>query len=117
GGRAEWRRAVERLLRVDAHRWDLLFVHTFGDAFAVLQKGGADVVVASIDPARSDDIVSLERLKVEHPTTVRMVFGAPALRENVVRVTPLCHQYLIKPFDVLKLHDRLDRALAIGELL
>jgi putative nucleotidyltransferase with HDIG domain len=64
-----------------------------------------------------DDVMALERLKADHPATVRMVFGAPAVRENVVRVAPLCHQYLVKPFDVLRLHDRLERALAVRELL
>jgi putative nucleotidyltransferase with HDIG domain len=110
-------RAFERMLKVDAHRWDLVFVHTFDQAFGTLEAVSADIVVASIDPASSKDIVALEKLKAEHPGTVRMVFGAPALRENVVRVTPLCHQYLIKPIDVLRLHDRLDRALAVRELL
>jgi putative nucleotidyltransferase with HDIG domain len=109
--------AFERLLKQDAVRWRLVFVHTFEQAFAAMEAAPADVVVASIDAGRSDDIVALERLKASHPTTVRLVFGAPALRENVVRVAPLCHQYLVKPFDVLKLHDRLDRALAMRDLL
>ena len=109
--------ALERLLRQDSGRWDLVFFHTFDQAFGAMEAIEADVVVASIDPARLEDIVALERLKASHPTTVRMVFGAPALRENVVRVAPLCHQYLVKPFDVLRLHDRLDRALAMRELL
>jgi putative nucleotidyltransferase with HDIG domain len=110
-------RAFERLLKVDAHRWDLVFVHTFDQAFATLELLSADIVVASIDPASSKDIVALEKLKAEHPMAVRMVFGAPALRENMVRVTPLCHQYLVKPIDVLRLHDRLERALAVRDLL
>ena len=109
--------ALERLLKQDARRWSLVFVHTFEQAFGSIELLPADVVVASIDPARSDDIMALERLKAVHPTTVRLVFGAPAARENVVRVAPLCHQYLVKPFDVLRLHDRLDRALAMRELL
>ncbi|MEP6655035.1 MAG: HDOD domain-containing protein, partial [Myxococcales bacterium] len=109
--------ALERLMKQDALRWNLVFVHTFDQAFGAMELLDADVVVASIDPARSDDIMALERLKAAHPYTVRMVFGAPALRENVVRVAPLCHQYLVKPFDVLRLHERLDRALAMRELL
>lgn len=115
--RSEVLRAFERLLRVDAQRWEMIFVPTFEDAFANMSELSADVVVASIDPARLNDIVALERLKAEHPAAVRMVFGAPAVRENVVRVAPLCHQYLIKPFDVLRLHDRLERALAVRALL
>ena len=102
--------AFERLLKVDATRWNMVFVQTFEQAFDQLKMIPADVVVASIDAARSDDIVALERLKTEYPETVRMVFGAPALRENVVRVAPLCHQYLVKPFDVGELKARL-RAL------
>ncbi len=109
--------AFERLLKQDLTRWDLVFVHTFEQAFGAMEVTPADVVVASIDPGSLDDIVALERLKASHPMAVRLVFGAPALRENVVRVAPLCHQYLIKPFDVLRLHDRLDRALAMRELV
>ncbi len=110
-------RALERISKEDAKRWDLIFVHTFDEAFAAMEGVPADVVVASIDPARSDCIVALERLKAQHPTTVRMVFGSPSSRENMVRVSPLCHQYLVKPFDVLRLHERLDRALAVRQLL
>lgn len=109
--------AFERLLKVDAHRWNLVFVHTFDQAFTAMDAAPADVIVASIDAGNSADIMSLERLKADYPATVRMVFGAPALRENVVRVAPLCHQYLVKPLDVLRLHERLDRALAVRELL
>jgi putative nucleotidyltransferase with HDIG domain len=109
--------AFERLLKVDAHRWNLVFLHTFDQAFVAMDAAPADVIVASIDAGNSADIMSLERLKADHPATVRMVFGAPALRENVVRVAPLCHQYLVKPVDVLRLHERLDRALAVRDLL
>ena len=109
--------AFERLLKGDADRWSLQFALSFAEAFERLAIEEADVIVASIDPARVDDIVALERLKAEHPTAVRMVFGAPAVRENGVRVAPLCHQYLVRPFDVLRLHERLDRALAIREML
>ena len=35
----------------------------------------------------------------------------------MVRVAPLCHQYLVKPFDVLRLHERLVRALAVRAML
>jgi putative nucleotidyltransferase with HDIG domain len=110
-------RAFERLLKVDAKYWDLIFVHTFQEAFSVLQAQAVDIVVASIDPGHSGDLVALERLKAEYPGAVRMVFGSPAPREIVVRVTPLCHQYLVRPLDVLRLHERLDRALAVRELL
>lgn len=110
-------RAFERLLKIDSQRWNLVFMHSFEQAFGALELCPADIVVASIDPANVDDVVALERLKADHPATVRMVFGAPAVRENVVRVAPLCHQYLVKPFDVLRLHDRLERALAVRELL
>lgn len=115
--RPDARHAFERLLKADAERWDMLFVPTFDDGFAALDAAPVDVVVASIDPARLEDVAALERVKADHPATVRMVFGAPAVRENVVRVTPLCHQYLVKPIDVLRLHDRLSRALAVRGLL
>ncbi|MEO8213987.1 MAG: hypothetical protein ABI560_12370, partial [Myxococcales bacterium] len=48
--------ALERLMKQDALRWNLVFVHTFEQAFGAMELLDADVVVASIDPARSDDI-------------------------------------------------------------
>ena len=107
-------RAFERLLKVDAERWTMTFVQTFAEGLACLDAGPVDVVVISLAPARFDHVIALER---EHPATVRMVFGAPAVRENVVRITPLCHQYLVRPVDVLRLHERLCRALVVRDLI
>jgi HD-like signal output (HDOD) protein/ActR/RegA family two-component response regulator len=110
-------KAFERLLHVERHRWEMLFVRTLDAAYDRLTARSVDVLVTELRLAGESGVALLERVKRDHPGVTRIIFSANGEREPPVRLAALTHQFLAKPFDVLCLRETLDRACTVREIL
>ncbi|HEY2901441.1 MAG TPA: response regulator [Polyangia bacterium] len=110
-------KAFERLLHVERHRWEMVFVRTLDAAYERLGARAVDVLVTELRLAGESGVSLLEKVKRDHPGITRIIFSANGEREPPVRLAALTHQFLAKPFDVLALRETLDRACTVRELL
>ncbi|HEX3698117.1 MAG TPA: response regulator [Polyangia bacterium] len=110
-------KAFERLLHVERHRWEMVFVRTLDAAYERLGGRSVDVLVTELRLAGESGVPLLEKVKRDYPGITRIIFSANGEREPPVRLAALTHQFLAKPFDVLALRETLARACTVRELL
>src|SRR5260370_42158204 len=87
-------KAFERLLHVERHRWEMLFVRTLDAAYERLAERSVDVLVTELRLAGESGVSLLERVNRDHPGITRIIFSANGEREPPVRLAGLTHQFL-----------------------
>lgn len=110
-------KAFERLLHVERHRWEMVFVRSLDAAYERLADRSVDVLVTELRLAGKSGLPLLETVKRDYPGVTRIIFSANGEREPPVRLAALTHQFLAKPYDVLVLRETLDRACTVREML
>jgi CheY-like chemotaxis protein len=108
---------LRNLLRRDRHRWDMSFAEGGQAALDQLGKRRFDVVVSDMRMPGIDGPVLLQRVKEQHPATMRVVLSGHAEREAVLRALPVAQQFLSKPCSEQTLRRTLERAERIIRLI
>jgi HD-like signal output (HDOD) protein len=101
-------RGLLRLLRDE--RWELHTAQSAADALQMMAGGPYDVIVSDYRMPGMDGVTLLERVREEHPGTVRIVLTGDIDQGPALRSTAVAHQCLTKPCQPELIAAALDRA-------
>jgi HD-like signal output (HDOD) protein len=79
--------------------WRMSFVSSEARAIEVLAAGPFDMVIADVQAASTDGLALLARIKAEYPQTARVALSHAAEPDAVVRLLPVVHQVVAKPWE------------------
>ncbi|HEV3438246.1 MAG TPA: response regulator [Gemmata sp.] len=109
--------ALQRMLRPLRTEWDMQFVRGGGEALVLMAANPVDVIVTDMRMPGMDGDELLEKVREIHPQTVRIVLTGQCARGAVLRLIPLAHRILAKPFDGDGLRNVLRRTHSLRDLL
>lgn len=102
------RKAYERFFR---SRYELGFAATGDEALSQVRAFKPDVVVLDMRLPDTDGIDLLRRFRSEHPDLPVIITTAYMSMEPLVQVLGIPHSgYLVKPFELAELGERIDAA-------
>ncbi|MFI5844626.1 HDOD domain-containing protein [Catenuloplanes sp. NPDC051500] len=102
-----------RMLRPCRRRWDLSFAESGEAALAVLRDKPCDVVVTDYRMPGMDGAALLERVRVDHPGTARVILSGQTNEDNLLRIMVLAHEMLSKPTTPEELIGTIERLLEV----
>jgi len=102
-------RALDRAFRARRTPWIAKFANTGKEALALLERESFDVIVSDIGMPEMDGVTLLDRIRVEHPRTARVVLSGEARLQDRMRAVVTSHQWLAKPCPVSRLAVTIDR--------
>jgi DNA-binding NarL/FixJ family response regulator len=104
---------LQNLLRKQRHEWEQVFVASGEAALDELSRAPADIVISDMRMPGMDGPALLERIRAQHPGTVRIVLSGEAERADVLRALPAMHQFVAKPCSGTVLREVISRALRV----
>jgi response regulator RpfG family c-di-GMP phosphodiesterase len=108
---------LRNLLRRDRTRWEMSFATSGQAALQAFAERPFDLVVSDMRMPGLDGPALLERIKTEHPATVRVILSGQADREAVLRAVPAAQQFLCKPCSEATLRRTVERIERLSRLL
>lgn len=109
--------ALQRMLRPLRSEWDMQFTGNGMEALALMASNPVDVIVTDMRMPGMDGDELLTRVREIHPQTVRIVLTGQCARGAMLRLIPLAHRILTKPFDGEGLRNILRRTHCLRDLL
>src|SRR5579872_4798294 len=97
--------------------WSMTFVASGALAIQELERSPHDVLVADVRMPEMDGAQLLRTVRERWPDTIRIVLSGAAELEDVIRLLPIAHQYLSKPFRAKRLEEVIDRSLDVKAIL
>jgi putative nucleotidyltransferase with HDIG domain len=97
--------------------WTMTFVESGTRAIQHLEQSPQDVLVADVRMPGMDGAQLLRAVRERWPDTVRIVLSGGADLGDVVRLLPIAHQYLSKPFQAKRLEEVIERSLELKAIL
>lgn len=102
------RKTYQRYFR---SRYELAFAGTGQEAVGQVEAFGPDVVVLDMRLPDTDGIELLRRIRTERPNLPVIITTAYLSMEPLVQVLGMPHSgYLVKPFELAELGERIDAA-------
>lgn len=108
---------LKRMLRPFRHEWEMEFVENGATALECLDQTNWDVVVSDVRMPSMNGVELLNKIKKQHPQTVRLLLSGQADKQLIMDAVGPAHQYLAKPCDAEVLKTTISRACALGDLL
>jgi HD-like signal output (HDOD) protein/ActR/RegA family two-component response regulator len=108
---------LRRQLYGRRNEWAMTFVGSGEAALQALGQATFDIVVTDLRMPGMDGTVLLEKVRQQHPHTLRMVLSGHAKAEDALRAAAMAHQSFGKPCDPRVLEDALARSLRLRSLL
>lgn len=104
-------KSLEQLLRNES--WNCQFITDAHQALKIVEQRGVDLIVSEVQLPHYDGIELLERIRRDHPHTVRMFLTAQADQKHVTKalVEGLTQQIIPKPWIDQELKEILRSAL------
>jgi putative nucleotidyltransferase with HDIG domain len=90
---------LENRLRRLRHRWQMSFALGSAQALQQLQVAPVDVIVSDMRMPGMDGGQLLDRVREQHPETVRIILSGQTGEDGALRLMPVAHQLLTKPCD------------------
>ncbi len=101
---------LRNMLRRQRMHWDMVFVASGSAALDELARGSFDIVISDMRMPRMDGAELLQRVRAEHPATMRVVLSGHAERDAVFAALPVAHQFLAKPCEPQRLQHLIERS-------
>ncbi len=98
-------------------KWQMTFVDSGADALSCFEETPHDVIVSDISMPGMDGAQLLHAISERWPATIRIALSGMSDVEQKLRLLPLAHQYLRKPFHPEQLEDAVARSLQLREEL
>jgi len=108
---------LERRLRKESRRWDMVFANSGAAALAELARAPVDVVVTDMRMPGMDGAALLSLVKAEYPAAARLVLSGHADQEAILRALPVTQQFLSKPCDGEALRVAVERTCDLHRIL
>ncbi len=115
-------RVIQRHLARKEPDWKCVFAKSGAEGLEQIAKADEagssfDVVVADMRMPQMDGPTFLTHVRDSHPEMIRMVLSGAADLEANLRVIPIAHQFLKKPFELSKLQESVIRSCRLRDLL
>jgi putative nucleotidyltransferase with HDIG domain len=107
-------------LRTRLHRateWEMAFAGSGAQALQELERKPFDVIITDMKMPQMDGGQLLNTVSVRWPHIVRMVLSGCGEMQETISLVPVAHQFLSKPCETQQLRNRIERSLALQELL
>jgi DNA-binding NtrC family response regulator len=104
--------AIERQLRRDRERWDMVFVVGGKRGVDEIRKGGFTVVVSDFRMPEVDGVALLNEAAAVCPEMVPIMLSGDAEAEVMTRAVPALRQLIRKPCDTATLRAAIEVAVA-----
>lgn len=82
-----------------------------------MRETSYDVVIAEVSRERSRGLDVLDRAKIEHPETARIVLSEPMERDQLARALEVAHQCIAKPCEADSLWKVIERTTCLHGLM
>jgi putative nucleotidyltransferase with HDIG domain len=110
-------RALEQALGPSSHGWQIDAARTAADALDRLTGGSYDVVVADGSPRGIGGRAFFVEVAARQPKAIRLALVGSGGRGMLVQAEGSAHQHFARPVDLQAAFERLERTLALGELM
>jgi DNA-binding NtrC family response regulator len=104
--------AIERQLRRDRGRWDMVFALGGQRALEEVQKACFTVVVCDLRMPNLDGVKLLNEIGATCPSTMQIMLSGDAEASAMSQAVPALHLLLTKPCDSATLRDAIERAIS-----
>jgi HD-like signal output (HDOD) protein/ActR/RegA family two-component response regulator len=108
---------LRRMLRPQRHEWEMAFAPGGEAALALMEASPFDVIVSDMRMPGMDGAALLCRVREQYPQVVRIVLSGHTELSTALRVVPVAHQFLAKPYDTEMLRVAIERACHLKVLL
>jgi HD-like signal output (HDOD) protein/CheY-like chemotaxis protein len=109
--------ALQRMLRPLRNEWEMRFARCGTEALTMMAADAADVIVTDMRMPGMDGDELLATVRQSYPQTVRIVLTGQCARGALMRLIPLAHRILAKPFDADGLRTVLRRTYCLRDLM
>jgi HD-like signal output (HDOD) protein len=100
------------MLRKNRHRWDMSFADSGAAALSTLAQSAFDVIVTDYRMPGMDGAELLERVRVDHPGTARVILSGQTNEDNVLKIILLAHEFINKPSTSEQIVTTVERLIA-----
>lgn len=104
--------AIERQLRKDRGRWEMVFVVGALRALEEIRKGCFTVVVSDFRMPIVDGVALLNTIADACPATVQIMLSGDAEAQGLAHKVPALHELLAKPCDAATLRGAIERGIS-----
>jgi DNA-binding NtrC family response regulator len=103
--------AIERQLRKDRSRWEMVFAVGGQRALDEIQRSCFTVVVSDFRMPQIDGVAVLNQARASCPTTVQIMLSGDAEAPAMSRAVPDLHRLIRKPCDGVTLRQAIEHAI------
>jgi len=108
---------LKRMLRPMREKWDMHFASSGREALELMAKTPMDAVVSDMRMPGMDGPELLQRIKRDHPDTIRFALSGYSDQEMIAHAIAPTHRYLTKPCEAEQLVEALEQAMGARELV
>ncbi|RCK47636.1 response regulator [Thalassospira profundimaris] len=108
---------LRRRLHARCPAWQTHFATSGKMALELCDRTDMDVVVSDMRMPNMDGSTLLEKIRIAHPATTRIILSGFAEDEAILRTVGPAHQYLAKPCDEELLVSTIEHALDLKDML
>ena len=108
---------LRRMLYPLRDQWEMAFAGSGREALQRLEESAFDVLVTDLRMPEMTGVELLGRVRQSFPQITRIVLSGIADLELTLRAATVAHQYLCKPCDAATLHNTLERACTMRQIL
>jgi len=108
---------LRRMLRPMRKEWEMEFAPGGQAALDLMASSPFDVLVSDMRMPGMDGATLLESVRERYPEMIRIVLSGHASMDTAMRIVPIAHQSLAKPYDGDMLRLAIDRACRLQALL
>lgn len=108
---------LRRMLHARRVSWERVFATGGPEALALMEERRFDVIVADLRMPIMTGTELLDRVRVRHPDTIRIVLSGQLNSDAVLPTVRSTHRFLAKPCDGETLVATVSRAVALREVL
>jgi HD-like signal output (HDOD) protein len=109
--------SLQRLLHSYSGQWHVAFAQSGDEALSTPGLNEFDVIVTDMRMPGMDGAQLLEQVRDRFPGIVRIVLSGYFDAQAALRAAPVAHQFLLKPCDITKLRDAIERSSEINAIL
>jgi len=103
---------LRRRLYRHRDRWDMSYADSGQAALSTLAQRECDVIVTDYRMPGMDGAELLERVRIDHPGTARVILSGQTDEDNILKIILLAHEFINKPTTPEQIANTLERLIA-----
>ena len=108
---------LQLALKPLAGDWEMAFVESGEKALNLIEERPVDVIVSDMCMPGMTGAQLVNEVRKRHPATIRLILSAHSDEEMVMKCLGSAHQFLTKPFNLIKLKSTLNQIYQLKQKL